>query len=135
VRFDESFQFVDSGPLVGGGATTDGTHILTMPYDDSFPGQNWIVTLDGDLNELGRVSVASDGPDDYYTDIAYDGTGNVWAVRPQSTNGPARMVKWRISDGAKLLEITPPDQDIAGVELADGILWAVSTTTAYEMEP
>jgi hypothetical protein len=87
--------------------------------------------------EVMRRPVAGLGATDRFTDLAYDGYGGVWAVRPdlEGPLGP-RMVKIALDSFTVILDVSPPDADgLGGVVVAEGVLWAAGRDGVYRMVP
>jgi len=97
-----------------------------------------LLSLDRSKMVTGRHPVAGLDPSDRFTDLASDGAGGVWAVRPnlEGLAGPA-MKKISLESFRVVLEVEPPDPafGIGGVVLVDGALWGAGRNGVWRMVP
>ncbi len=97
-----------------------------------------LVTLDGTgFAELDRRPVAGLSFFDSFTDLALDGAGGLWGVRPRL--GAVADPVWAhidIATSEVTFYLTPLDDEwVGGVVLVDGTLWAAGQFGVYQIVP
>jgi hypothetical protein len=122
----------DLDPENGGAVASDGELLYVFRN-----GQQDLLTIDrAGGGVLSARAVTNAGTMDRFSDLALDGNGNVWVVRPREQDRPAAMKKISLGDRPEIvLEIEPPDERIGGVVLVDGVLWGAGGNTLYGMVP
>ncbi|MSP15446.1 MAG: PKD domain-containing protein [Myxococcales bacterium] len=133
-RYDEYSGVNDLIPELGGAMATDGRTLWI--YLNS---RRELVELDAEsLMPISRRTVEGATDDDWFTDLALDGYGGLWAVRPELFMGtfPARMVKLDLASASFVLEVAPPDPlGLGGVVLVDGQLYGAGEGGTYIIAP
>jgi hypothetical protein len=131
--FDE-FWFIQL-PGLGGPITLQEDAGLFWVFDNV---TQELVALEASMPfEISRNAVSGLDFSDRFTDLAYDGYGNVWAVRPELDGFPASpMKKISLTTFSVVLVVDPPDsQGVGGIVVAEGVLWGAGRNGVWRMVP
>jgi hypothetical protein len=111
----------------GGPAATDGTYLYVFLNTTQE-----LVTLDAWTRaELERRAVSGLAWGDTFADLALDGYGGLWAVRPRQDFIPPMLRKIDLATASVSLDL----EWLGGVVLQDGSLWGVGIGGFYQMVP
>jgi PKD repeat protein len=130
----QSQQQAFSLPSLGGGMAFDTDRNVLYVYDNV---NSQLVTVNAQFGfEEARVDVPGLGFGEIILDLALDGQGNVWAVRPRLENFEPLMVKINIDTGDIVHAAEPPGMDgVGGVVLFEGFLYGAGAGLFYRMQP
>lgn len=136
VRLDVYVAFggiLTSAEQLGGPMATDGTTLWVF-YNDG----HQLIEIDVASASVTSVApVVGLAPGDWFTDLALDGYGGLWAVRPD-LQGPTDALMCKLAVATASLEycIPPPSPEgLGGVVLVDGALWGVGAAATFRMVP
>jgi PKD repeat protein len=116
---------------VGGPCAYDGSQLIVYANE-----ARRLRRFDASLTVVGEQPVTGMAPDDWFTDLALDGEGGAWLVRPQIGDAAPLMKRVDLATGAVTLELTPPSPaGFGGIERHGADLWGLAADGLYRMIP
>lgn len=124
---------IASWPVVGGPVTSS-PNGLWIYLNDTRELIEWSFLS---MSVVSRRTVTGGSATQSFTDLANDGSGGLWAVRPATGDwvNPL-MLKIDLESATVAGEYLPPDgQGLGGIVLVDGVLWGAGAGGVYRMVP